>query len=298
MCGYYKMANNQSLYKVALNPSKGRILLIDTSYYVFYRYYATYNWYRRQKDDVNVATIMQDTTFVDKYTKMFEKTLSELCKKYDVIDRGNVIFVRDCARDNIWRHHIYDAYKATRDERSTTFNKDIFGYTYNSLIPQLENKCGVKTYGHYCLEADDVIAIITRKLFDVCQEADIIIITNDNDYIQLYTHPKLNNENNSCKLCIRNLQDKNICERVGCSPHVYCITKKVMGDKSDNIPSILKKCGSKTALKLATCSESLSKLLESSPAIKAQYDLNETLVDFMCIPSEYQNDVHESLEFK
>lgn len=289
------MPDSNTNYKVALCPSKGKILLIDTSYYVFYRYFATYNWYRRQKEDIKTETIMKDTTFVDKYTKMFEKTLLELYKKYDITERRNVIFVRDCARDNIWRHKFYDAYKATRDEKSTTFNKEVFSYTYNHLIPQLEAKHDIKTYGHYCLEADDVIAIITQRLFENHENADVTIVTNDNDYIQLLTHPQLQDPSATCRLRIRNLQDKNICERVGCSPDIYCITKKVMGDKSDNIPSILKKCGYKTAQKLATCPDSLKSLLEKCPAAKTQYELNEMLVDFKCIPSEYKDDIYKNI---
>lgn len=276
---------------ITLKPSQGKVLLIDTSYYVFYRYFATFNWYRRQNGNENVsaATIMTDETFVDKYTKMFEKTFTELCKKYKVVDYSNVIFVKDCSRENIWRHKHYDAYKATRDDKSQHFNKEIFPLTYQRILPDMQAKFGICTYGHYCLEADDVIAVITNQLLDTTV-ADIAIITNDNDYIQLLNHPSLANMVGS-RMCIRNLQDKDICVRVGCTPDIYCKVKKILGDKSDNIPPITKKCGDKTAYKLATCEDALHKLLETSPAAKAQYELNEILVDFACIPVEYVEDV-------
>jgi DNA polymerase-1 len=281
---------------VTINPSQGKVLLIDTSYYVFYRYFATYNWYRRQvgNADVSATSIMSDEAFVDKYTKMFEKTLMELCKKNKISKYSNIIFVRDCSRENIWRHKHYDAYKATRDEKSQHFNKDVFPLTYHKIIPNLQAKLGVCTFGHPCLEADDVIAIMTNMLLDNPSSlSDVTIITNDNDYIQLLNHPALclvdGNENK--RLCIRNLQDKDICERVGCTPGIYCEVKKILGDKSDNIPPIMKKCGDKTAHKLASNPDALKKLLETTPSAQSQYSLNEMLVDFKCIPVEYQDEV-------
>jgi 5'-3' exonuclease len=279
---------------ITLKPSKGPILLVDMSYYVFYRYYATFNWYKRQTNvDIDVAHIRDNVEFMEKYAKMFEKTLVDLMKSHKITNPSNVVFAKDCSRDNIWRHRYYDAYKATREEKSASFNKDVFTYTYHTLIPSLQEKHGFQIIGHYCLEADDVIAIITKNIFDTYLDGNIqiIIITNDNDYIQLMNIDRLCNIEEKNILNIRNLQDKNICDRVNCSSQVYTNVKKILGDKSDNIPAITRKCGEKTAYKLATNLELLETLLDKEPEAKKQYELNDLLIDFKNIPDEYCCDI-------
>lgn len=273
----------------------GTIVLIDLSYYVFYRYFATFNWYKRQtQSNIDVDNIIQDAVFMDKYSKMFEKTINEIIKIYKVVEKSNVVFVKDCCRDNIWRHRHYNGYKATRDDKSTTFNKDVFVYTYNVLLPQLQERIGFQMIGHCCLEADDVVAIITNSVLDYSMEkgvdTSIVIVTNDNDYIQLMNHTHGNG-----RLMIRNLQDRNICERVGCPPNEYLKVKKVIGDKSDNIPSIVKKCGEKTAHKLATNESALLALFDKDKNAKEQYALNELLIDFSKIPLEYVQEVKQKI---
>jgi 5'-3' exonuclease len=280
--------------EITLEPSKGSILLIDLSYYVFYRYFATFNWYKRQTtDNIDVENIKNNVEFMEKYAKMFEKTLSELVKKYKITVATNVVFVKDCSRDNIWRHQYYNAYKATREEKSALFNKDVFTYTYHTLIPQLQEKLGFQVIGHYCLEADDVIAIITKEMFNRhTNHINITIITNDNDYIQLMNIDQLD-ENNV--LMIKNLQDKNICDRVNCPSQIYINVKKILGDKSDNIPAITRKCGEKTALKLASNLDLLNNLLERDEEAKKQYELNNLLIDFKNIPEEYCCDIKNKI---
>lgn len=282
---------------ITLKPSESPILLIDMSYYVFYRYYATFNWYKRQTNSIiDVEHIKENNEFMEKYSKMFEKTLVDLMKTYKITNPSNVIFAKDCCRDNIWRHQYYNAYKATREEKSASFNKNVFTYTYHTLIPELQTKIGFQTIGHYCLEADDVIAIITKNIFSAYNGCvRITIITNDNDYIQLMNIDRLSNTEENNVLLIRNLQDKNICERVNCTSQVYTDVKKILGDKSDNIPAITRKCGEKTAYKLATNPDLLLHLLNKEPEAKKQYELNNLLIDFDNIPEEYYCDIKRKL---
>jgi 5'-3' exonuclease len=281
--------------RLKLNPSKGPVLLIDTSYYVFYRYFATFNWYKRQLPqdvELNVNTIMIEPVFVEKYKKMFEKTLNDLCKLHKIESYNNVVFVKDCARDHIWRHKHINVYKATRDDKSRTFNREVFPYTYQTLLPSLQDTYKFQVFGHYSLEADDVAALVTMHLFD-SYESKVVIITNDNDYIQLMTYPQASSQSS---LQIRNLQGKNICERTGCSPEHYMKIKKILGDKSDNIPPITKKCGDKTAFKLALHPEQLENLFTINPQARTQYNLNELLTDFKFIPETLKQDVIAKLD--
>lgn len=294
------MAQNINLY------SEHNIILIDTSYYVFYRYYATYNWYRKQNigsTTYETEHIMEDPVFSEKYVKMFEKHILDVCKTngVNIKDKNtnkNVVFVKDCSREHIWRHKFIQGYKATRDDKTKTFDKNVFVYTYQHVLPALIEKYGFQTISNKCLEADDVIAIITHKLLEQQyheRKVHITIITNDNDYIQLLTHPSLKQGDGRSTLIIKNMQDKNICERTGCSPEIYIEIKKILGDKSDNIPCITSKCGEKTSYKLATDKSLLDKLFKSCPNAKKQYELNHLLIDFNCIPNDLKEEVENKL---
>lgn len=291
---------NHTVNEIVIETTKGTVVLIDTSYFVFYRYFATFNWFRRQETEdvrISVDAIMNNNAFVEKYSKMFVKTLADIQKKYKVTHPSNLILVRDCPRDSIWRHQYFDAYKGNRDEKTKTFNKEVFFYTYNTLLPKLQQEIGFVMLGHHCLEADDVVGVICKRLLDVSPSIDIVIITNDNDYIQLLSHLNLKSKFDTHKLRIINMQDKSICDRVGCSPEHYLLIKKILGDKSDNIPSIAKKCGEKTAMKLAMSPELLATMLNSDENTKRKFELNELLVDFKHIPQIYQEDVLKRVHF-
>lgn len=276
------------------------VLFIDTSYFIFYRYYAVLNWFRRslaKGQTLDIGTLLENKTFLDKYVKKFEETICALVKTSKTEQGVNVCFVKDCCRDKIWRHKYISGYKATREEKLDSFNKEIFVFTYNTLLPQLQEKYGFQVFGHRCLEADDVIAIMTLALINRSEGChEITIITNDNDYIQLLSHPKV--EEGCANLRIVNLQQKDISLRVGCSPREYVLVKKILGDKSDNIPPIAKKCGDKTSLKLARDKALLEKLLASDEATKNQFALNELLIDFNFIPEELKAEIVSSLEIK
>lgn len=263
---------------VSINPRKN-VLMIDLSYYVFYRYYSTYNWLKKyQKLDVSRDEILKEPLFIEKYSKIFERTLCDIVKQYD-ITWTNVFLVKDCMRENIWRYDHYKNYKASRDDRLDTFNKDIFWITYNELIPKLKIKYNLQVISHDRLEADDVIAIMKVELRNLYPDIDITIITNDNDYIQLV----------DSKTIIRNLQGKEIIQRVAMSPQLYLKTKIIMGDKSDNIPCIMKKVGPKTAEKLAVDDENFSKFCQKNPDARVQYEANKLLIDLSCIPDHFRN---------
>jgi 5'-3' exonuclease len=89
-----------------------------------------------------------------------------------------------------------------------------------------------------------------------------------------------------------NLAYKNITEGKGSTgnPKLDLEIKIIMGDTSDNIPSVLPKCGPKTAQKCAEDPEVFKKKINENAAYYAQYELNRRLVDFNYIPSELVDD--------
>lgn len=272
---------------ISLNPDKDHVL-IDLSYYIFYRYYAILNWLRKFKNEtVEIDKILENDVFMEKYAKMFEKQMVEIVK-CSKVEWNNVFLIKDCPREDIWRHTIFQEYKATRDDKLETFNGEIFKYTYNTLIPKLQEKYSFSVTGHSKLEADDVVYLIKEYLRKYNPKVTVTIITNDNDYIQLV---------DSCTI-VKNLQGKELKTRVTLSPENYLEMKIIMGDKSDNIPCINKKVGPKTAEKLAEDKDNLSKFCLKHPAAKLQYELNKKLIDFKEIPEELINEFIKRLEIK
>ena len=255
------------------------IILCDTSYIIFYRYYATLNWFKKFKqgeaiDTKNITTLQE---FMTKYDSTFEKLIVELMKK-NKVPGNNIIFAKDCQRENIWRYKIYPDYKGSRDDRIKDFNGEIFNYTLNTLFPKLKTKYGFHELFHEHLEADDIIALIVKELARRHCNQQVLIITNDNDYIQLHKY------NTSMKVMLRNLQGKDIVERID-DVEKYLLYKIIVGDKSDNIYPIAKKVGDKTAKKIVDNPDLLAKYL-SDPLIKQKFEQNETLISFDKIPVE------------
>lgn len=263
----------------------GKLMLVDTSYLIFYRYFACRNWFKYNvaentgENDTN--PFVTNPKFMVKYDKMFEQCLKDLTRRYGV-SPGNVVFVKDCLRKRIWRHeHIAD-YKGTREmSRRDNFDYNIFTYTYETLIPRLIEAYGFKQICHPELEADDVAAIITRLVRRTEPVKEIMIITNDNDYVQLVDDPKF--------VDILNLQSKRLIDRIPLemTPSLYMLYKKNVGDKSDNISSIALKVGPKTAERLARNPSELQEFFKKKPGAQEMFDRNQLLMNFDKIPEVY-----------
>lgn len=254
-------------------------LWIDNSYFIFYRYYATFNWLKKfQQIDIQACDVMENQMFIEKYSKLFERTIYDLVKSAKV-KWENVFIVKDSVRDTIWRNDYFNNYKGSRDDKLDSFNKNIFKYTYNTLLVEMQKRLKFNIINHDRLEADDVIALSKNYIRNVNPRVMIYIITNDNDYIQLLDDHTI----------IRNLQGKELKSRIEVSPEIYLKIKIISGDKSDNIPCIMKKVGPKTAEKLVENDDNFIKFCEKNPDAYIQYKLNKLLIDFTEIPIELKD---------
>src|SRR6056300_1406338 len=133
---------------ISLNKNNN-IILIDCSYYIFHRYFATYRWFSFQK----------------------------ICKFWKTT-KDNIVLCNDCVRSDIWRNDLYDKCKSARTQK-TNFNKKIF-HIFGEYIKQLE----IKNLSSERLEGDDIV-YITQKNLKNSTTKNIVIITNDNDFLQL-----------------------------------------------------------------------------------------------------------------
>lgn len=256
--------------------SKTPIIIIDNSYYIFNRYYATIRWFKQRNDNINIEhkNIMENKEFIIAFIKHFEADIKKLIKKFKTV-KSNIVFCIDCPRSTIWRNDIYDKYKQSRIKKDN-FNSDIF-----DIFEDYLNNNNFKSCKFDNLEADDIVYLIQNKLNKI---SNIIIITNDGDYLQMYS--------NNVKII--NMQLKDLSLKINYSPEIELLLKIIMGDKSDNISKIQNGMRKDNALKIAlmTAEDRYNYLLSNN--ILDTFNLNKTLIDFTEIP---ENIVKKFYEF-
>ena len=255
-------------------------ILIDGSYFVFYRYYALLNWFKlARKDEIidKENPPIKNLEFVDKFKKTFISKMKEIEKKLK-IENPIVIVGRDCPRATIWRMKYLPSYKGNR-EYSDFLGGPFFKLAYED---DLFKKGGANRILKYPeLEADDCLAILTKKIKKTFPEGKITIITSDMDYLQL-----------ACEnVELYDLKFKKLTERKSSYNDAKkdLFVKILTGDKSDNIKGVFKKCGPKTACKYFDDKELFDKKLQNVEGAMERYLLNKKLIDFNEIPEDLVN---------
>ena len=248
-------------------------IFIDGSYFCFYRYYSIMNWWKNAYKDEPLESPIENPKFVEKFKKTFIQSVREIATKF-----GNhrIVVGKDCPRANIWRTALYPAYKANRPHDDAFLGGPFFKMAYDELFAA----SGVsQVLSHPALEADDCIALSVKNILETTQDTKIYVITSDKDYLQL-----------ACdRVEIYNLAFKRLVGHpYGAECDLFC--KIVMGDVSDNIKSVLKKCGPKTALKCYEDRAYFDARMKTENAYDA-LELNTTLVDFKRIPQEFVGEV-------
>jgi len=275
-------------------------VFIDGSYFCFYRYYSIVRWWKNAHPDEPLSDPFANPIFAEKFRKTFVEHVSGIPKNLNIQKEKTIMIVgKDCKRENIWRNEFYDKYKATRPPFAGG-NAFKMAYEDNLFI-----EGGVKSIiSHPKLEGDDSIALSVKYILNkyhnpsamlcmttdysqetsACKQAyvslqhqkvNIYIITSDKDYLQL-VEPRVQ---------IFNLMFKNIAEQkssVG-DAKIDLFCKIVMGDTSDNIPSVLAKCGPKTALKCYHDKAYFDERMKKENAYD-KWTKNQLLVDFNYIP--------------
>jgi 5'-3' exonuclease len=268
----------KDIFECALmNPT---FIFVDGSYYNFYRYYALTNWWRNAYPEEPLSDPFKSEKFVEKFRKTFVDNLQQMPKKLKIDKKITPIIIvgKDCKRENIWRNSLFSQYKANRANGPDDgfMGGPFFKMAYEE---ELFQKGGAKAIlNHPKLEADDCIAISVKYLLEKYPDCNIYIITSDRDYLQLNNH----------NVNLYNLAYKNIAENKSSTgnPKDDLEIKIIMGDISDNIPSVFPKCGPKTAQKCIEDPEFFKKKMDSNPEYYKQYELNKILVNFDNIPQE------------
>ena len=275
-----------------------RYLIIDTSYFVFYRYYALISYLKLRNEDFKPDEFKMDDAFVNQFSNIFEKCLLTLLKQHFGIVRKKftnvmVIFALDCFRCNIWRLELFSEYKANRDipRPNDVFDGRIFDHVHNVLLPSLMNKYPfIRVFCNPKAEADDIVAI-TVKYFNnepKFNNEQSVIITNDHDYLQL-----LDTVGSMYNLQGKSLSTKRLS---GCAEK-NMLMKVLVGDPSDNIKGIFTKQKVNKLLAKYDDFESIEKEIMdiSTEEQLNMYYLNKSLISFENIPDEICNSVRNDI---
>jgi 5'-3' exonuclease len=259
-------------------------ILIDGSYFVFFRYYAILNWFRLSHPDNDPKTADNHQDFRNKFIKTFSTSFQDIAKRLK-INEPTFIVGKDCPRKNIWRMQQFASYKENRVYEDTFMIGDYFKAAYDYLYYD-SGASGIVE--HPRLEADDCIAILSKKIKEINPTSKIWIITSDMDYLQLA----------SPNIQIYNLKFKKLTESKNSfnDPKKDLFCKIVMGDKSDNIKGVFKKCGIKTASKYYENPELFKKKLDQENAHE-QYAFNKKIIDFNEIPKNFIQEFLETYGF-
>jgi 5'-3' exonuclease len=259
---------------------KDNIILIDLSYFIFYRYYALIQWWKLAKPDDVLDNPSENEEFIKKFIKTFVDKFNEIPKKLK-LKNFLIIGGKDCPRDQIWRNSLFNNYKEQRVYDDDFMGGYFFKLAYSEIIPKL---CPIINCDK--LEADDCIALLAKHIKNKYDNKKIFIIANDMDYLQLADDT----------IKIINLKYKNLQESKNSTGNKECdlFCKIVLGDKSDNIPGIFKKCGPKTAINYYENRELFFEQLNKENALE-RFTLNNKIINFNEIPEELQKQFLEKL---
>lgn len=256
-------------------------IIIDGSYFIFYRYYALLQWWKvsKQEPSLELMNPCENERFINMYKTTFIKKIQEIPKKLKI---SNPVYIvgKDCPREKIWRNKLIDNYKGERKKEN--YIGFFFEITYSEKLFEQANINYIMEYPE--LEADDCNALTIKYLCDMYEKSNdklnIYIIANDMDYIQLCEE----------RINIYDLKYKrisNIINKSEAEKYLFC--KILMGDKSDNIPSIFPNCGIKTAIKCYEDETYFKKKLNNNEYINQLYERNKNLIDFNNIPQDLVN---------
>jgi len=259
------------------------ILIIDLSYAIFFKFYAIKSYLKiSQREDVELS--LSDDTFKDMYVRTFKESIYKLCRKFKP---NKLILAMDCPRCNIWRTDIMPTYKDRK--KLADFDERTFPLIINEIVPLLKRELlnfkfrrkvspiNVHSIQHERAEADDLVYIYARRAHN---EEEKVIITGDNDYLQL-----LDDKTELYDMKLKPLRDKSLG-----SNDKDILLKVLGGDPSDNIAKLMTK---KKAIDYIneTSVEVIHKTYESNDKFKN----NMNMVNMNNIPKDIIDEVKNML---
>lgn len=286
------------------------LVVIDGSYFMYYVLYGAVNQFfnkHRQEYDTIVKPAREtdqkalpSLLISDTFKKELKQSLMKRCEFLDFVLQKNFqkeldearsctfIFALDDYVSNSFRRQQYPEYKATRKLALKSYStSDIQEYMVKVLFPEMDI---LNRYGYHNLkvdgaEGDDVIACIMNNFSDYSLK---VLFASDHDFCQLEGIRQFDLRGNPVVPKINYKGDI-----VEIAPKTALMMKIIMGDGSDNIPSIAERMGPMTAYKYANDRNLLKKLLTENKSAAKKFLLNRSLIDFNKIPKDLSNKIIE-----
>ena len=229
------------------------------------------------KKDEDLGDPSQNPEFIEKFDKLFTECISTIKKLKINKENVCVIAARDCPRSEIWRNHLFNEYKEHRIQDDSFMGGPFFKKVYNENLLEKAGADFIIKYNQ--LEADDIIALTKKYINFNSPHSKIYIITNDQDYLQLIDETTI----------IYNLKFKKLDDNKKSfkDPKKDLLCKIILGDKSDNIPSVFNKCGIKTVEKYLNDINLLENDLDKFN-VRSRFNFNKKIIDFQEIPEQLQ----------
>jgi len=271
------------------------LILVDSSYTSFYRFFATLRWfsfankeeYKELKGNAEYDW-SKNEIFIEKYKKMYLESIIKLVGK-KVYKNSKIIFCLDTPKEQLWRSKLVEDYKGERADLSLKNNfGTTFKLTYNELIPQLikENPDKITSIRVPEIEADDVIALTVKYVRNKNYDLDVLLISGDEDFKQLGYDRLSFLDYKKNKKPIQLTEDE---------AYESLLNKIICGDSSDNIKCIFPKdrklVSNKLRKKVKESEDELKKFLKDNPESLKKFNLNRKLIDFENIPKKYHSKV-------
>ena len=197
-------------------------VLIDGPSYHIYRTTTTLAWWGHAQHDV--VPSIDNALFLETMEKQCLQHLEKFAKMIK-IPINQMIFAKDCPREEIWRCKLYAEYKANRPSGPLKPGQIDMGAIVKSL-----NEKMYKRYQQIIrvpeTESDDIIAILTKLYLAMDTETRVVIVTGDSDFDQLLANSRVQ------------IYRPKGWTRVNCPDPAAALASKIAkGDKSDNIGS-------------------------------------------------------------
>jgi len=221
-----------------------KLLLIDAYAMIYRAYYAFIRAPRINSKGENVSAVFG-----------FVVTLDDLLRK---VNPTHVAVAFD-PHGPTFRHEIYPAYKAQREETPEDIRRAV------PVIKQLLDAMHITRLECAGFEADDVIGTVATQAEQ--QGFDVLMATPDKDYGQLVSeHIVMYRAKHTGGF--EPMGPKEVCDKYGLSHQKQVIDLlALMGDASDNIPGCVG-VGEKTAVSLLRDFGSIDNLLEHTDQLK------------------------------
>lgn len=243
------------------------MILLDTNQ-LFLASYFVHRKLHDQVDESMLRHLFLNTIRI--YRKQFKDT------------HGEVILCLESS--NCWRKSFFPNYKANRKKTAGDHDwKTVFGY-FEKFIAEIDSVFPWMILRVPHTEADDIIAVICQKFH--CDEK-IVILSNDKDFMQLQRYPAISQYSPLKKELLQCTEPKN-----------FLLEHIIKGDTSDGIPNILsdddtfviegkrqKPIGKKKMLQMIS---------DGHLSSMNNWERNQTLVDFSCIPDIVRQEIVRS----